>query len=268
MEMEVEKFLGNPSVSSMQFEPMASSYYRAAAHRVAQYYSLVTSSLDGPSENSSVVVARKVGDPRYPPLRLVDIPFPGEKGSNPPGEVTSGAGESGDAKGGQVKLAIRRRPSRGSMAEGGGEGSGSGEGEAGGGPVLTSLPALKSVEERKEEYDRARAMIFNEEKAGGGGGEGEGGGGGGGAEESTAAAAAGTTAGSAGECGGGVSKDEQKKDRQSSGGRGGGVGGRAAEGQKGGEGGREAGRKGRNVAILRDREKEKQDPDFRRGLDR
>ncbi|CAI5526430.1 unnamed protein product [Closterium sp. Naga37s-1] len=46
MEQDVERFIRNPSLQVMEFQPMASSYHRAAAHRVAQHYSLQTSAAD------------------------------------------------------------------------------------------------------------------------------------------------------------------------------------------------------------------------------
>lgn len=63
MEQEVLKFLKDPQQLLMEFSPMPTSYHRAAAHRVAQHYYLVTTAVD--SGDASTVVARKtaIGGP-------------------------------------------------------------------------------------------------------------------------------------------------------------------------------------------------------------
>ncbi|XP_010452414.1 PREDICTED: uncharacterized protein LOC104734514 [Camelina sativa] len=133
MELDIQKFFQSPEQQQYEFQPLPTSYLRLIAHRVAQHYGLFTTALDGGGLDGSGnrILATKTADSRYPYVCLSEIPVKQpEIHGRPVG-----------------KIAIKPRPNRGS----GGIGSGSG--------VEKNL--LRSVEERKEEYDKARARIFN-----------------------------------------------------------------------------------------------------------
>ncbi|KAL8162072.1 hypothetical protein V2J09_013561 [Rumex salicifolius] len=135
MEQDVENFIRDPTAQQMEFQQLPTSYQRLAAHRVAQHYFLQSMVLldNNLPEGASRIIVRKTSDEcRYPRIRLADIPV------NLPKEDS-----------GVVKLAIKQRPQKHLNAA---SGFGSGSGKAN---------QSKSVEERKEEYDRARARIFN-----------------------------------------------------------------------------------------------------------
>ncbi|CAI5965856.1 unnamed protein product [Closterium sp. NIES-64] len=281
MEQDVERFIRNPNLQVMEFQPMASSYHRAAAHRVAQHYSLQTSAADAVTPSGgecTVVVARKVGELRPPAVRLVDLPLgptsSGGSGGAPGAGAVNGGGAGAEAAPGPggFKLAIRRRPSggRGGAAGDGGEGGMGGSSADG----ADGAGVIRSVEERKEMYNRARARIFNtaqvdavdsEESASsaeGAGGKGEAGG----KQEKEGKAVGKTGAEAGGKTGAKAGADAGGKGS----GKGKGSGGEEKVGadKQGLTKSSSGGRKGRNVAILRDREKEKQDPDYQRGYDR
>lgn len=145
MEQDVEKFIRDPSQQQMEFQQLPTSYLRLAAHRVAQHYSLQSMVLlDNtlPDGSGSRIIIRKTSDCRLPQIRLADIPV------NIPTEdnISSNA----------VKVAIKQRPSKRSQVGGANSNS----------PKNNSL---KSVEERKEEYNRARARIFSSSSSPSGG---------------------------------------------------------------------------------------------------
>ncbi|KAL7228448.1 hypothetical protein ACSBR2_007209 [Camellia fascicularis] len=135
MEQDVEKFIRDPTQQQMEFQQLPTSYLRLAAHRVAQHYSLQSmvlldnTLLDG---SGSRIIVRKTADCRLPLIRLADIP------------VKLPTEDSG-----VVKVAIKQRPQKRSPAVGS--------------TNSNSMKAnnSKSVEERKEEYNRARARIFS-----------------------------------------------------------------------------------------------------------
>ncbi|CAL9229221.1 unnamed protein product [Arabidopsis halleri] len=134
MELDIQKFFQSPEQQQYEFQPLPTSYLRLIAHRVAQHYGLFTTALDGGGVDGSGnrILATKTAESRYPYVCLSEIPVKQpEIHGRPEG----------------FKIAIKPRPNRGS----GGIGSGSG--------VEKNL--LRSVEERKEEYDKARARIFN-----------------------------------------------------------------------------------------------------------
>ncbi|KAJ8551513.1 hypothetical protein K7X08_021528 [Anisodus acutangulus] len=134
MEQDVEKFIRDPGRQQMEFQQLPTSYLRLAAHRVALHYSLQSMVLldnNLPDGSGSRIIVRKTSECRTPLIRLADIPV------NLPQGAT-----------GVVKVAIKQRPQEGSQS--GGLNSNSSKGNS----------AL-SVEERKEEYNRARARIFN-----------------------------------------------------------------------------------------------------------
>lgn len=116
----------------MEFQQLPTSYLRLAAHRVAQHYSLTSMVLvDNPDGSGSRIIVCKSSESRMPSIRLADIPI------NLPQEDTS-----------VIKVAIKQRPQRGSQFIGSNSQS-------------LKNNSSKSVEERKEEYNRARARIFS-----------------------------------------------------------------------------------------------------------
>ncbi|ESQ40422.1 hypothetical protein EUTSA_v10014404mg [Eutrema salsugineum] len=134
MELDIQKFYQSPEQQQFEFRPLPTSYLRLAAHRVAQHYGLFTTALDSGALDGSGnrILVTKTAESRYPYVCLSEIPVKQpEINDRPVG----------------FKIAIKPRPNRGS----GGIGSGS--------AVEKNL--LRSVEERKQEYDKARARIFN-----------------------------------------------------------------------------------------------------------
>lgn len=136
MEQDVERFIRDPTQQQLEFQQLPTSYLRLAAHRVAQHYSLQSMVLldnSLPDGTGSRIIVRKTADCRLPLIRLADIPvnLPSEDG------------------GGVVKVAIKQRPQKRSPIAGNANSNSLKSGGA------------KSVEERKEEYNRARARIFN-----------------------------------------------------------------------------------------------------------
>lgn len=142
MEQDVEKFIRDPTRQQMEFQQLPTSYLRLAAHRVAQHYSLQSMVLldnSLPDGSGSRIIVRKTSECRMPLIRLADIPV------NLPSEG-----------GVVVKVAIKQRPQKGSNIA------------SGSNSHLSKANSLKSVEERKEEYNRARARIFNSSSFNGG----------------------------------------------------------------------------------------------------
>ncbi|GKV39768.1 hypothetical protein SLEP1_g47488 [Rubroshorea leprosula] len=135
MEQDVEKFIRDPTQQQLEFQQLPTSYLRLAAHRVAQHYSLQSMVLldnNLPDGSGSRIIVRKTPECRFPPIRLAEIPV------NLPTE-DSGVG----------KVAIKQRPQKHSQIASNSN---------------TNSPktnSARSVEERKEEYNRARARIFN-----------------------------------------------------------------------------------------------------------
>ncbi|KAJ4823402.1 hypothetical protein Tsubulata_032420 [Turnera subulata] len=135
MEQDIERFIRDPTQQQFEFQQLPTSYLRLAAHRVAQHYSLQSMVLldnNVPDGSGSRIIVRKTSECRLPLVRLADIPV------NLPSEES-----------GVLKVAIKQRPQKKSQIV---NSSGSNSMKAN---------ALKSVEERKEEYNKARARIFN-----------------------------------------------------------------------------------------------------------
>ncbi|EOA31000.1 hypothetical protein CARUB_v10014143mg [Capsella rubella] len=134
MELDIQKFFQNPEQLQFEFRPFPTSYLRLAAHRVAQHYGLVTMALDNGSGagdgSENRILVTKTAESRFPHVCLSEIPVKQPENGRPEG----------------FKIAIKPRPKRSGC---GGSGS----------EVQQNL--LRSVEERKEEYDKARARIFN-----------------------------------------------------------------------------------------------------------
>lgn len=132
MELDIQRFLHNSDQQQFEFQHFPTSYLRLAAHRVAQHYGLQTMAQDnGFDGQGNRILVRKTAESRYPSVRLSDIPakqFENDKPEN-------------------VKLVIRPRPNKASINE---------TNEVG-----IKRNSFRSMEERKEEYDRARARIFS-----------------------------------------------------------------------------------------------------------
>ncbi|XP_039127341.1 uncharacterized protein LOC120263488 [Dioscorea cayenensis subsp. rotundata] len=132
MELDIQRFMQNPGQNQFEFQHFPTSYLRCAAHRVAQYYGLQTMSLDNVSDGLvSRILAIKTQESRFPPVYLSEIPV---KQS----EIDSI---------GQVKIAIRTRPNKTSSGD---------TDELG-----RRVNPARTMEERMEEYDKARARIFS-----------------------------------------------------------------------------------------------------------
>ncbi|KAJ6983533.1 uncharacterized protein [Populus alba] len=135
MEQDVEKFIRDPNQQQLEFQQLPTSYLRLAAHRVAQHYSLQSMVLldnSLPDGSGSRIIVRKTSDCSLPLIRLADIPL-------------SLPSEDGDV----IKVAIKQRPQKRSQIANNSNSN------------STKSNSSKSVEERKEEYNRARARIFN-----------------------------------------------------------------------------------------------------------
>lgn len=136
MEQDVIKFIQDPTRQQLEFQQLPTSYLRLAAHRVAQHYflqSMVLLDNSLPDGSGSRIIVRKTStDCRFPRIRLADIPV------NLPQDGS-----------GVVKVAIKQRPQKHSSVVSGSNENCANENQS------------KSVEERKEEYNRARARIFN-----------------------------------------------------------------------------------------------------------
>ncbi|XP_020114255.1 uncharacterized protein LOC109728293 isoform X1 [Ananas comosus] len=131
MEMDIQRFMKNPDLYQFEFPHFATSYLRRCAHRVAQHYGLQTMSLDNTTDGSgSRVMARKTLDSKFPAICLSEV-----SAQQPEKEIAE-----------KIKIAIRPRP-RSASSQNAAE--------------LYNKSGLRTVEERKEEYDKARARIFS-----------------------------------------------------------------------------------------------------------
>lgn len=132
MELDIQRFMQSSDLHQFEFQHLPTSYLRCAAHRVAQHYGLQTmvadSTLDGLNGR---IIARKTSESRFPAVFLSDVP----------------AKQTENEKTEHFKIAIRQRPNKVSHSD------------------LTELETkrnlARTVEERKEEYDKARARIFS-----------------------------------------------------------------------------------------------------------
>ncbi|KAG0494165.1 hypothetical protein HPP92_005159 [Vanilla planifolia] len=134
MEQDIIKFICDPAQQQLEFQDLPTSYLRLAAHRVAQHYYLQSVAMpDVPDGSGSRIVIRKTSYCGLPPVRLSDIP------------VSLQLEDSSNT----LKVAIKQRPQKNLQ----------------GGNSLNKFSSnaniLKTVEERKEEYNKARARIFS-----------------------------------------------------------------------------------------------------------
>ncbi|KAL8136204.1 hypothetical protein AgCh_010703 [Apium graveolens] len=130
MELDIQKFLRNSDQLEFEFQHFPTSYLRLAAHRVAQHYGLLSmvqeNFLDG---QGTRIVVKKIPERINPRVCLSGIP------------IKQSENDSSEHK----KIIIQSRPTNASSNDNNG---------------LRKQNSIKSVEERKEEYDRARARIF------------------------------------------------------------------------------------------------------------
>jgi hypothetical protein len=203
MELDIQKFLQNSDIQQFEFAHFPTSYLRLAAHRVAQHYGLQTMVLDNAvdGQGNRILVIKKP-ESKFPAVCLSDVP----------------AKESENDKLDKIKIVLRPRP----------KASSSDAKEMG----LKRSP-VRSVEERKEEYERARPRIFSSPSSS----ESE--------DASTQVVSDGRN----------LNVDENEVSRNAS-----------VDGDKS-FCSRETGSSSR-VAILRDREKDRTDPDYDRSYDR
>lgn len=133
MEQDIQKFIRDPRQQHLEFQQLPTSYLRLAAHRVANHYSLQSLAVsddclaDGAGQK---IIVYKTSEFKPPLVRLADIPV------NLPSEDSS-----------VLKLAIKQRPQK-QVPDANSANS-------------RSSNNSKSMEERKEEYNKARARIFN-----------------------------------------------------------------------------------------------------------
>ncbi|ONM53828.1 Single-stranded nucleic acid binding R3H protein [Zea mays] len=137
MEQEILKFIGDPRFTEYEFNGLPTSYLRLAAHRLAQHYFLQSIAIPDnslPDGTGSHIILRKTSSEcQLPDVCLADIPV------NLPQEENISV----------AKVAIKQRPQKNLH-----------------GMNSSSAHSFrdnhqKSVEERKEEYNKARARIFN-----------------------------------------------------------------------------------------------------------
>jgi len=131
MELDVQMFLENSSMQQFEFPHFPTSYLRLAAHRVAQHYGLQTMVQDNTLEGQGIrILVTKKPESKFPAVRLSDVP----------------SKESENDKLDHIKIVIRPRPKASSNDANG---------------LGLKRNPVRTVEERKEEYDRARARIFS-----------------------------------------------------------------------------------------------------------
>ncbi|XP_035815743.1 DBF1-interactor protein 1 isoform X2 [Zea mays] len=133
MELDIQNFMQNPQLQEFEFQNFPTSYLRCAAHRVAQHYGLETIVADSLVEGSvSRIVARKTAESRYPAIFLSEVPSNQARNDHETAE--------------KLKFVIYQRPKAFQ------NGSADSRNKSG-------VP--KTVDERIEEYNKARARIFN-----------------------------------------------------------------------------------------------------------
>ncbi|KAL8467660.1 hypothetical protein ACS0TY_031055 [Phlomoides rotata] len=131
MELDIQKFLQNSDKQQFEFPHFPTSYLRLAAHRVAQHYGLQTMAQDNAVDGQGFrILVIKKPESKFPAVCLSDVP----------------AKKSENDKLDQMKVVIRPRPKTSSN---------------GANHLGNKRSPVRSVEVRKEEYDRARARIFS-----------------------------------------------------------------------------------------------------------
>ncbi|KAG6501257.1 uncharacterized protein LOC121997793 isoform X2 [Zingiber officinale] len=132
MEFDIQRFMQNSDQHQYEFQHLPTSYLRCAAHRVAQHYGLLTTGIESTTVGlGSTLIAQKTPNSKFPVVLLSEIAVKQTE------KETSGP----------FKIVLRPRPAKASPNADIHFGH--------------KKDAVKSVEERKEEYNRARARIFN-----------------------------------------------------------------------------------------------------------
>lgn len=132
MELDIQRFLKSPDQQLFEFQHFPTSYLRLAAHRVSQHYGLQTMVQDwGSDGQGNKILVRKTAESKYPAIQLSEILAKQSENNRPE----------------QIKIVIKPRSDKNNMNGANGAG-------------IKRSP-VRSVEERKEEYDRARARIFS-----------------------------------------------------------------------------------------------------------
>jgi hypothetical protein len=143
MEQDILKFIHDPTQTEFDFHGLPTSYLRLAAHRLAQHYFLQSIALQDnglPDGSGSRIILRKTSaECRLPAVRLSDI------------QVNLPQDESNSI----AKVAIKQRPQKHY------------HNNSSSGAHSSRANLQKSVEERKEEYNKARARIFNNNSSSG-----------------------------------------------------------------------------------------------------
>ncbi|MQM11394.1 hypothetical protein Taro_044302 [Colocasia esculenta] len=131
MELDIQRFMQIPDQYQFEFQHLSSSYLRCAAHRVAQHYGLLTIVLDNNLDGRGRIIVRKTPESRYPVVCLSGVPVKKPE----------------DEKPGQIKIVIRPRAVRASSND----------------VIGNEIKQVSSrtMEEREEDYDKARARIFS-----------------------------------------------------------------------------------------------------------
>ncbi|XP_042513833.1 R3H domain-containing protein 1-like [Macadamia integrifolia] len=203
MELDIQRFMQNPDQQQFEFQHFPTSYLRLAAHRIAQHYGLQSMVLDNVLDGLGTrIVVRKTSESRYPTVCLSGVPLKQSENDKPE----------------KVKIALRPRPNKASQNDGS--------------ELGVERSALRTVEERKEEYDRARARIFSSPSSSD-------------SEGASSATSEGRSLCSTKDEGEGYRSFMDETEKASS----------ARDG-------------GSRVAIFRDREKDRSDPDYDRSYER
>ncbi|KAL8213721.1 hypothetical protein R6Q57_003170 [Mikania cordata] len=130
MELDIQKFIQNSEKQQFEFQHFPTSYLRLAAHRVAQHYGLQTMVLDNFSDGQGTrILVKRLAETKQPAVCLSDIP----------------AKFLENNKHEHTKIVLKPRLKLSSD----------------GTNVDRKSNLVKTVEERKEDYDRARARIFS-----------------------------------------------------------------------------------------------------------
>ncbi|KAJ3669203.1 hypothetical protein LUZ60_011153 [Juncus effusus] len=129
MELDIQQFIQNPDLHHFEFPQFPTSFLKRCAHRVAQHYGLQTSSSEKLNKYNcfkSTVIAKKSSEIRFPPIGLSQIP-PVKTERNREKKI----------------VILSRRENVGVKRSGG-------------------MERIERTEmERKEDYEKARARIFD-----------------------------------------------------------------------------------------------------------
>ncbi|KAD3338640.1 hypothetical protein R6Q59_016795 [Mikania micrantha] len=135
MELDIQKFIQNTEQELFEYQHFPTSYLRLAAHRVAQHYGLQTMVFDSLSDGQGVrILVKRLTCTKHPAVCLSDVPTK----------------LSENEKHEHIKIVLKPRPKLPS------DGTNLG----------MKSDSVRTVEERKEDYDRARARIFSPQPVG------------------------------------------------------------------------------------------------------